>query len=141
MFATLIIIFSFTSCFKDSDERLFENSNKTLAKEIFSIVDYPVDHPLEINNCPKMYEQLNQFLTSEECDEVINKYYGTVFKSDSKQEAYARVYGFYDAVLLHLRKYEEFQVSIKQNADKYYGEQYEYSMALWEGLLASPEDV
>lgn len=129
LIALLLMLLSFTSC--------FSNSNKTLAEEIYLIID----SPMEINNCQKTYEQLNRFLYSEKCDEIVSEYYSSVFETNSKQHAYADIYGSYDAVLLHLGKYEEFKNSVEQNINKYYGEQYSYSLALWIDLLVSTEDV
>lgn len=123
------MLFSFTSC--------FSNSDKALAKEIYSIID-SVD---KNNSHQKVYEQLSQFLTSEKCDEIINEYYSSVFCEDSPQEAYASVYGSHDALLLHLGRYEDFKNSVEQNVNKYSGEQYSYVLSLWIDLLVSTENV
>lgn len=127
--ALSFLLVSFASC--------VANEDKKLAKEVFLIVD----SPLEINNCQQMYEQLNQFLSSEKCDEIISEYYDSIFGEDSPQQAYASVYGSYDASLLHLGKFEEFKNSVEQNSSKYYGEQYSYSRTLWMSLLVTPKDV
>lgn len=129
LIALLIMLFSFTSC--------FSNSDKALAKEIYSIID-SVD---ENNSHQKVYEQLSQFLTSEKCDEIINEYYSSIFCEDSPQEAYASVYGSHDALLIHLGRYEDFKNSVEQNVNKYSGEQYSYALSLWIDLLVSTENV
>ncbi len=129
LIALLIMLSSFTSC--------FSNSDKELAKEIYSIVD-SID---ENNSHQRVYEQLSQFLTSEKCDEIINEYYSSVFCEDSPQEAYASVYGSHDALLLHLGRYEDFKNSVEQNVSKYSGEQYSYVLSLWIDLLVSTKNV
>lgn len=118
-----LVLVSFASC--------VANEDKKMAEEIFWIIDGKTEN----KDYQEIYEQLNQFLTSEKSDEIINEYYSSVFENASQQESYACIYGSYDATLLYLGKYDEFKSSVNQNIDKYSGEQYVYSNYFWMALI------
>lgn len=124
-----LVLVSFASC--------IANEDKKIAEEIYSNINSSDVR----SNYQEYYEQLNQFLSSEKCDEIINEYYSSIFENDSPQQAFANIYGSYDATLLYLGRYDEFRNSVLQNIEKYSGEQYSYCIALWLNLVVSTENA
>lgn len=109
----------------------FPNSDKTIAKDIYSLTEETKD---DIDYY-KTNEELYNFLNSDNCGEIINEYYSNVFKLGSPQQVYAIIYAIYDATLLHLGRYDDFKNSVVQNSNLYSNELYMYSNRLWTELI------
>ena len=107
------------------------NSDKAVAKDIYILTKETKDNI----DYQKTNEKLYQFLNSNDCSEIVNKYYSDVFDSSSPQQVYAIVYAIYDATLLCLGKYDDFENSIIQNNNFYSNELYLYSNRLWTELM------
>lgn len=127
LLAVVIIALSFSSC--------SFNSNKKTAQKIWGLI-LSMEDTDKTPDYQMIYEEINDFLNSENRDGIISEYYGSVFESDSPEHAYSQIYSSYDALLLCLGKYDIFKTSVYENADMYSGKENYYFMGLWYDLVA-----
>lgn len=114
-----------------------KNSPKKIAEKVHLLLETSIKDM----NYNDIYDILGDFFDRENYEEIITKYYDSVWGFDTAEDAYISLCAYYDSAMIHLKKYDEFEKSLNGKADYSYDKYNRYFISLWTlGIVYSNEN-